>query len=76
MTRGDTGSKSTLNITAQIIGGIIGNTPNEEVAQSMRISGSIEIPNPTYGYLRAIQLGREMIGRNLYNAWMVEIYKG
>ena len=58
-----------MNITKQSIGGIVGNKSKEEVAQAMHGSGSIEIPDPSYGYLRESQLERERADRNLKNDW-------
>ena len=58
---GKTGSRATLNITTQTIGGIVGERSTEEATQAMANIGAIDIPNPTYGYLRGIQLVRDRI---------------
>ena len=71
-----TGTYATLNIMAQTIGGIVGNKSQEEVAEATASSGSIEIPDPTYGYFGASQLGRESDGRNLQNDWAVRDLEG
>ena len=67
---GKTGTYAALNKVTQTIDGIVGYKSKEEVDQATRSSGSIEIPDPTYGYLGASQLEREravgisgMIGR-------------
>ena len=53
---GKTGPYSALNITTQTIGGISGKRSMEEATRSMKNNGSIDIPNPKYGYLRGSQL--------------------
>ena len=42
----------------------------EEVTQSVKNNGSIEIPIPTYGYLGDIQLAHGRIDICLYNDWI------
>ena len=49
--------------------GVVGTKIREEVSQAMYGIGSIEIPDPAYGYLRASQLAREWADRNLKNDW-------
>ena len=53
---------------AQTIDGRRGGT-REEATQEMKNSGSIQIPSPTYGYLRDSQLSHEWIDICLYNDW-------
>ena len=46
-----TRSCATLNIAMQTIDDIVGKRSREEATQSLRRNGSVDIPNPTYGYL-------------------------
>ena len=50
--------------------GIGGGETKEEASQSIQNSGEIEIPNPTYGYLRTSQLEHERTDRNLRDDWV------
>ena len=69
---GQTESYATLNIMKKTIDGIVGKKTNKHVSQAMHIreESAVLIPNPTYGNLRASQLGRGEIDINLCNEWV------
>ena len=70
-TTGQTESYATLNIMTKRIDGIVGKEAKEEVPQAMQSSGSVLVPNPTYGFPNeGSQLVREKIDRDPWNDWV------
>ena len=67
---GKTRSYATLNITTQPIVGVFGKKSRDEVTLSMKNSGSIEIPTPTYCYMRSSQMKHGGIDICRYNDWI------
>ena len=51
------------------IDGLVGSRSVEEANSALRKNGAIEIPMPTYGYLRGRQLTHGKLGYDLHNLW-------